>query len=52
MADARYWLGMALVNAGTPEAMKEAKPHFEAYLKLAPTGANAETAKAIVATIK
>lgn len=52
LADARYWLGMALVNAGTPEAMKEAKPHFEAYIKLAPTGANIETAKAIVATIK
>ena len=52
MADAQYWLGMALVNTGTPEAMKEAKPHFEAYLKLAPTGANIETAKAILATIK
>jgi tetratricopeptide (TPR) repeat protein len=52
LADARYWLGMALVNTGTPEAMKEAKPHFEAYIKLAPTGANVETAKAIVATIK
>lgn len=52
LADARYWLGMALVNAGTAEAMKEAKPHFEAYIKLAPTGANVETAKAIVATIK
>lgn len=52
MADARYWLGMSLVNAGTPEAMKEAKPHFEAYLKLAPTGANVETAKAILASIK
>jgi tetratricopeptide (TPR) repeat protein len=52
LADARYWLGMALVNAGTPEAMKEAKPHFEAYIKLSPTGANVETAKAIVASIK
>lgn len=52
LADARYWLGMALVNAGTPASMKEAKPHFEAYIKLAPTGANIETAKAIVATIK
>ena len=52
MADARYWLGMALVNAGTPEAMKEAKPHFETYLKLAPTGQYADTAKAIVASIK
>jgi tetratricopeptide (TPR) repeat protein len=52
MADARYWLGMAMVNAGTPEAMKAAKPHFETYLKLAPTGQYAETAKAIVASIK
>ena len=52
MADARYWLGMSLVNAGTKEAMAEAKPHFEAYLKLAPTGANVETAKAILASIK
>ena len=52
MADARYWLGMALVNAGTPEAMKEAKPHFETYLKLAPTGQYADTAKSIVASIK
>ena len=53
MADARYWLGMSLVNAGTPEAMKEAKPHFEAYLKLAPTGAStSRRPKAIVASIK
>jgi len=52
MADARYWLGMALVNKGTPEAMKEAKPHFEAYLKLSPTGQYVDTAKAIIATIK
>ena len=52
MADARYWLGMALVNAGTPEAMKEAKPHFETYLKLSPTGQYADTAKAILASIK
>jgi tetratricopeptide (TPR) repeat protein len=52
MPDARYWLGMAMVNAGTPEAMKAAKPHFETYLKLAPTGQYAETAKAIVASIK
>lgn len=52
LADARYWLGMSLVNAGTPDAMKEAKPHFEQYLKLAPTGQYAETAKAIVASIK
>jgi tetratricopeptide (TPR) repeat protein len=52
MADARYWLGMSLVNAGTKEAMAEAKPHFETYLKLAPTGQYADTAKAILASIK
>lgn len=52
MPDARYWLGMALVNAGTKEAMAEAKPHFETYLKLAPTGQYADTAKAILASIK
>jgi tetratricopeptide (TPR) repeat protein len=51
-ADARYWLGMSLVNAGTKEAMTEAKPHFEMYLKLAPTGQYADTAKAIIASIK
>jgi len=52
MPDARYWLGMSLVNAGTKEALAEAKPHFEAYLKLAPTGQYADTAKAIIASIK
>src|SRR5262245_21238564 len=52
LADAHYWLGMALVNAGTPESMTEAKGHFETYLKLAPTGQYAETAKGIVASIK
>jgi tetratricopeptide (TPR) repeat protein len=51
-ADARYWLGMSLVNAGTKEALTEAKPHFETYLKLAPTGQYADTAKAILASIK
>src|SRR4029450_8363487 len=52
MADARYWLGMSLVNAGTKEALTEAKPHFEMYLNIAPTGQYADTAKAIVAQIK
>ena len=51
MPDARYWLGMSLVNAGTKEALAEAKPHFETYLKLAPTGQYADTAKAILASI-
>jgi tetratricopeptide (TPR) repeat protein len=49
MADAQYWLGMAIVNGGDTAA---AKPKFEAYLKLAPTGQYAETAKAIIASIK
>jgi tetratricopeptide (TPR) repeat protein len=52
LADARYWYGMSLVNSGTKEALAEAKPHFEAYLKLAPTGQHAEIAKSIIATIK
>jgi tetratricopeptide (TPR) repeat protein len=52
IADAHYWLGMANVNVGTPEALKEAAPHFEEYLKLAPTGQYAETAKGILSTIK
>jgi len=49
MADAQYWLGMAIVNGGRTA---EAKPNFEAYLKLAPTGQYADTAKAILASIK
>ena len=49
MADAQYWLGMALVNGGDTAG---AKPKFEAYLKLAPTGQYADTAKAILASIK
>ncbi len=49
MADAQYWLGMSLINGGDTAG---AKPKFEAYLKLAPTGQYAETAKAIVASIK
>jgi superkiller protein 3 len=52
MADAQYWLGMSLVNAGTKEALAAAKPHFETYLKLAPTGQYVDIAKSIVATIK
>lgn len=49
MADAHYWLGMAFVNQNK---MAEAKAPFQEYLKLAPTGQHAETAKAILATIK
>jgi tetratricopeptide (TPR) repeat protein len=49
MAEAHYWLGMAIVNEGKTA---DAKEHFEAYLKLAPTGQYAETAKSILASIK
>jgi tetratricopeptide (TPR) repeat protein len=49
MADAYYFLGMALVNQNK---LKEAKAPFEEYLKLDPKGQHAETAKAILATIK
>lgn len=49
LADAHYWLGMALVNQNK---LAEAKAPFTEYLKLAPTGQYAETAKAILATIK
>lgn len=48
MADAHYWLGMARVNQGK---LKEAKAPFETYLKLAPDGENAATAKALLAQI-
>jgi cytochrome c-type biogenesis protein CcmH/NrfG len=49
MADAHYWLGMAnLSEAKTADA----RAAFEQYLKLAPTGQYADTAKQILATIK
>lgn len=48
-ADSHYWLGMALVNEGN---LTGAVPEFETYLKLAPDGPNAATAKAIVAQFK
>ena len=52
LADAHYWLGMANLNEGTPEAIKLAVPHFDEYLKLAPTGQYAEQAKGILTQIK
>ena len=48
-AEAHYQLGMALVNEGNLPA---AGTEFETYLKLAPEGPNAATAKGILATIK
>ncbi len=49
LADAHYWLGMALVNQGKlPEAVKS----FEEYLKLDASGQYAEQAKGMLAAIK
>ena len=48
-AEAHYQLGMALVNEGK---LPEAATEFDTYLKLAPSGPNAATAKGILATIK
>jgi tetratricopeptide (TPR) repeat protein len=48
-AEAHYQLGMALVNEGN---LPGAAGEFETYLKLAPTGPNAATAKGILGTIK
>jgi tetratricopeptide (TPR) repeat protein len=45
MAEAHYQLGMALVNEGN---MAGAATEFDTYLKLAPTGQNAATAKALL----
>jgi tetratricopeptide (TPR) repeat protein len=47
-AEAHYQLGMALVNEGNLAA---AGTEFETYLKLAPTGPNAATAKSILASL-
>jgi tetratricopeptide (TPR) repeat protein len=48
-AEAHYQLGMALVNEGN---LTGAATEFETYLKLAPSGPNAATAKGILGTIK
>jgi Flp pilus assembly protein TadD len=48
-ADAHYWLGMALVNEG---AAADAVTHMKEYLALAPTGQYADTAKAILDSLK
>jgi tetratricopeptide (TPR) repeat protein len=48
-AEAHYQLGMALVNEGN---LPGAATEFETYLKLAPSGPNAATAKGILATLK
>ena len=46
--DSHYQLGMALVNEGK---LKEAGDEFNAYLKMAPDGQNAATAKALIAQL-
>jgi tetratricopeptide (TPR) repeat protein len=48
-AEAHYQLAMALVNEGK---LPEAATEFETYVKLAPTGPNAATAKSILGTLK
>jgi tetratricopeptide (TPR) repeat protein len=48
-AESHYQLGMALVNEGNLIA---AATEFETYLKLAPAGPNAPTAKGILSTLK
>ena len=48
-AESHYQLGMALVNEGNLAA---AGTEFETYLKLAPTGSNAATAKGILGSLK
>jgi tetratricopeptide (TPR) repeat protein len=48
-AESHYQLGMALVNEGN---LAGAATEFETYLKLAPAGPNAATAKGILGTLK
>jgi tetratricopeptide (TPR) repeat protein len=48
-AESHYQLGMALVNEGN---LAGAATEFETYLKLAPAGPNAATAKGILGSIK
>jgi tetratricopeptide (TPR) repeat protein len=48
-AEAHYQLGMALVNEGN---LPGAATEFETYLKLAPEGPNAATAKGILGSLK
>ena len=48
-AEAHYQLGMALVNEGD---LAGAATEFETYVKLAPMGPNAATAKGILGTLK
>ncbi len=49
MASAHYQLAMTLINEGN---VKEAIKSLEQYLSIAPTGPNAETAKAMLTELK
>jgi tetratricopeptide (TPR) repeat protein len=49
LAEAHFQLGMALVNEGN---MAGAATEFDTYLRLAPSGPNAATAKALVDQVK
>lgn len=49
MADAHYWLGMALLNEGN---LPSAAEHFESYVRLAPDGQYADQAKGVLSQIK
>jgi Flp pilus assembly protein TadD len=48
-AESHYQLGMAMVNEGN---LPGATTEFETYLKLAPEGPNAATAKGILGSLK
>jgi tetratricopeptide (TPR) repeat protein len=50
-AESHFQLGMTLVNEGTPEALASARTEFETYLKLAPDGPSAATAKAVLGSL-
>jgi len=50
-AESHFQLGMTLVNEGTPASLTAAGVEFETYLKLAPTGPNAATAKAVMGSL-
>ena len=50
-AEAHFQLGMTLVNEGTPEALAAAATEFETYLKIAPAGPSAATAKAVLGSL-
>ena len=51
-AESHYQLGMSLLSSGASEEIPKAVTEFETYLKLAPDGPNAATAKAVVAQYK